>query len=73
MYNPIDEYAKAHQRDLLAEAQAERSLDFLRGERPGLRDTVLIVTGNWMISLGRRLHNSTHCPCVSNKLSENRA
>jgi hypothetical protein len=72
MYNPIDEFAKAHQQDLLAEARTERSLAFLRADRPGLRDRVLIAVGNWMIALGHRLHNATHCQCAANQFSENR-
>ncbi len=72
MYNPIDEFAKAHQKELLIEAQTERSLGGLRGEQPGLRDRILIATGDWMIALGQRLHNATRCQCASHNLSENR-
>ncbi len=72
MYNPIDEFAKAHQRELLLEAQTERSLGGLRGEQPGLRDRILIATGDWMIALGQRLHNATRSRCVSRDLSETR-
>ncbi len=74
MYNPIDEFAREHQQELLAEAQVERSLAFLREDRPDLRDRILIVAGNWMIALGQRLHNATRCQCASHphQLSEHR-
>jgi len=77
MYNPIDEYARAHQADLLSEARIERSLLALKprpeypGELPGLRDRVLLQAGDWMIALGRRMHNATRC-CASTPLSEGR-
>jgi hypothetical protein len=77
MYNPVDEYAKAHQSALLEEARIERSLRSLRdpghraGDSPGLRDKVLLVAGDWMIALGRRMHNATRC-CASHPLSEGR-
>jgi hypothetical protein len=69
MYTPVDEFARAHQDELLREATIERSLRQWDAEKPGLRDRILIKIGDWMIALGCRMLSAARTHCASQELS----
>ena len=60
----IAEITKAHQHDLLKEAEDDRLLQKVRASRIGLRERVLVGIGDALISAGQKLQGR-HMPVMS--------
>ena len=60
----VAEVTRAHQHDILKEAEDDRLMQKVRASRIGLRERVLIGIGNALISAGHKLQGR-HMPAMS--------
>ena len=60
----IAEVTRAHQHDVLKEAEEDRLMQKVRTSRIGLRERVLIGIGDALISAGQKLQGR-HMPVMS--------